>query len=280
MQLAQLVAGLDSSLVHEPPPRCQVRVQRLGLAARPIQRQHPLRVQALAQRMLLDQALELRERLRVTPGGEIAVDRELGRPQPQILEPADLGPRERLARDVGQRRPAPQSERFTRSAVRDAADALRKLNEALEPGGVDRILVDAQLISAPVGQDLCVAIRQQPPQLRDVGLHHLGRGRRRVRPPYRVHQALDRHGRVRAEREHRQYRSLLGGAERNRAPIERRLDRPQQEHIHTRDRFLNLAEPTVPRLPGGNQPKRDRRATGSAQTTRRPSASGGEPCSS
>ncbi len=71
-------------------------------------------MQVLAQRMSNDHPLELAKHFDVTAVGEIAVDRALGRAQPQIVEPADLGWGERLVRDIGQRVPPPQRERLTR----------------------------------------------------------------------------------------------------------------------------------------------------------------------
>jgi hypothetical protein len=50
----------------------------------------------------------------MTPSGQIGVDRDLARAQPQLLQPADLGGGERLVSDVGQGRPTPQRERLAR----------------------------------------------------------------------------------------------------------------------------------------------------------------------
>src|SRR5215207_6629727 len=132
MQLAQLGAGLDPRVVDEPPARGDIGLERLGLAAGSVQREHALRVEPLAQRMLVDQALELRQRFLVASGGEVAVDGELRRPEPQLVEPPDLGTREGLTADVGQRGAAPQREGFASGSVRRPVSAARLLDEALE----------------------------------------------------------------------------------------------------------------------------------------------------
>src|SRR4029079_10452321 len=59
LELAQLAAGLDPELVHERAARVLVGAERLGLAPRAVQRAHELAAQALAQRVLGDQLLEL-----------------------------------------------------------------------------------------------------------------------------------------------------------------------------------------------------------------------------
>ena len=127
--------GLDADVVDQPLPRRDVGLERLGLSARPVQGQHPLRVQALPQRVVFQQSVELGQGLLVAPGGEVVVDRELGRPEPERLEPADLGRRERLLGDVGERGAAPQGERLARYRV----GACGALDQALEARGVDRV---------------------------------------------------------------------------------------------------------------------------------------------
>ena len=116
MQSPQLRSGLDAAGLDEDGASVAIGLERIGLAARAVQGQHPLRVQRLAQRLLEDQSLELADALAVAAGGQVMVDRELDRRQPQLLEPADLGGGERLAGDVVERRTAPQGERLARRA--------------------------------------------------------------------------------------------------------------------------------------------------------------------
>jgi len=65
-------------------------------------------VEALAQRLGGDERLELCDHVAVPPIVEVVLDRELKRRQPQLIEPADLGARERLIGDIIERRAAPQ----------------------------------------------------------------------------------------------------------------------------------------------------------------------------
>jgi hypothetical protein len=91
------------------------------LAARAVEREHPLRLQPFAQRVARDEHLELCENLEMAARRQVAVDRALGRGQVQLLEAADLAGRERLIGDIGERRPAPQRERLARQVVGERA---------------------------------------------------------------------------------------------------------------------------------------------------------------
>ena len=116
VQPAQLGAGLDADLLDERRARLPVRLQRLRLPPGAVEREHPLAVQALAQRVLGDQPVELADQLGVAPGRQVGVDRHLGGAQAQLLEAPDLDSR-RTAR-----RPGPPAARpATAPAPRAAA---------------------------------------------------------------------------------------------------------------------------------------------------------------
>ena len=76
----------------------------------------------------------------MAPGGELGVDRQLDRPQVKLLEPADLGRREWLRGDVGERGSAPELERGAGQAVCPDARRLASglVQQLLEAQGVDR----------------------------------------------------------------------------------------------------------------------------------------------
>jgi hypothetical protein len=59
VQLVQLQARLDPELLDEHVTRPPVGLQRVGLPTTAVQREHQLRVQALAPRVQLDQPLQL-----------------------------------------------------------------------------------------------------------------------------------------------------------------------------------------------------------------------------
>ena len=139
VQPPQLGAGLDADLLDQRRARLAVRLQRLGLAARAVEREHALRVQALAQRLLRQQRLELRQHLAVAPGVEVLVDRDLERTRAQLLQAPDLRSGERLVGDVRQRRPAPQAQRLARGALGEQSLEARR-----RPPGRGRAAADSR----------------------------------------------------------------------------------------------------------------------------------------
>ena len=74
MQLAKLAAGLDPKLVDECAPRVLIGVERLGLTAGAVEREHQLAAHPLVQRVLCHERLELAGQLGVPAGDEILLD--------------------------------------------------------------------------------------------------------------------------------------------------------------------------------------------------------------
>ena len=103
LEAAQLGPGLDPDLLGQRLARLAVGLQGLGLAPGAVEGEHALGVEALVERVLGEQRLERADHLGVSPRRELGVDRELDRAQVKLLEAADLGARERLVGDVGER---------------------------------------------------------------------------------------------------------------------------------------------------------------------------------
>ena len=196
-------------------PGLPVGLERVGLPPGAIQRQHPLRVQPLAQRLGDDEALELGRPHR---GGGRRPGRARSRARaPRVATPRAGGsPRPRTARRRCRRAVAP---RHSASASRGAPRATSRSNRVR----VDGIGRDPQLVPAPARDDrgAVPARGQRLAQLGHVDLHQLRRRRRRLLPPETLDQALARDRRARVEGEHRQQCPRLGAAER-RPPARRR----------------------------------------------------------
>ena len=111
LEPAQLGTRLDTELVDEAGAGSLIHVQSLRLPARTVQRDHELSQEALAQRMLGDEPLELSDDVAVAPELEIGVDALLEGDKSQLLESPDLRLREALERELGEHRPAPSVER-------------------------------------------------------------------------------------------------------------------------------------------------------------------------
>ena len=130
LQLLQLGSRLDADPVHQLGARVMVGLERLGLAPRPVQRQHPLRMQLLAQRVLRHELVQLADDVSMATLVEVVLDRQLVCAHPSLVEPADLRGGERLLRHVGECLAAPERECLARAGL---------LHETLEPLDVDRV---------------------------------------------------------------------------------------------------------------------------------------------
>ena len=184
VELSQLRAGLHADLIDERRPRVPVRIERIRLAPGAIEREHQLRVQALTQRLAGDQRLELADELAMPSVGQIQVDHRFGGSEPELLQAPDRGRGERLVRDVGQRRSAPERERLARGALGD---------QTLEAARVDLVGRDPQLVAAAARNDRRPGV-EHAAQMRYVLLDHLRRGRRRVLAPQPFHQLVGGYG--------------------------------------------------------------------------------------
>ena len=90
------------------PPRVCVRLERLGLAAAAVEREHELRAESLAKRLCANERRELADELRALTASEICVDPRLEGGEALLVQRVRSVRRERLAREVGERRSAPE----------------------------------------------------------------------------------------------------------------------------------------------------------------------------
>jgi hypothetical protein len=188
----------------------------------------------------------------MAPGREVGVDSQLGRALAQVLEPADLGGRERLVREVGERVAAEQRERLARRPVgltrRGRPPGLG--DEPLKAVHVDELGIDPQLIAAPAREDLrAPLLRHHPAQTPDVVLDHLGRARRRLLAPQTLDQPVGRDGAIRLQPEHRENRALLGPAKGDRAVVDDGLEMSEHADLHAAALVVGVARDQPNHLP-------------------------------
>ena len=86
----QLRAGLDAELVDEHLAADAHHLERLGLPARPVQRDHQLAAQTLAQRMLGDERLQLAREVLGASARQLRGDSLLDGLHVQLLEASEL----------------------------------------------------------------------------------------------------------------------------------------------------------------------------------------------
>ena len=249
VQAAELGRRLDADLVDQSPPRVAIGLERLGLPPAPVQREHPLPVEPLAERVLRQQRIDLADDLLMAARSQVGLDRQLLGGQAQLLEPPDLGHRERLVGDIRQRIAAKQRERLASRSVRRPAVLCRpgRLgDEPLEAADVHELAVDPQLVPAPAGEDLGAAVvGQHLAQAPDVVLHHLGGAGGRVVSPQPFDQPVGGDRAIRLETEHGKDGALLRSAEGDRAVVDGGLEvsKDVEPHAAARVRMLVSDQP-------------------------------------
>jgi hypothetical protein len=186
VQLAEPTAGLDAELLHQHGARRPIGLERFGLAARAIQRQHQLAVQALAQRVRGGQALELGDDLVVPAECQVGLDSALERRQARLLEAGDLGLGERLVGQVGERGAAPQrqgipQQRGGRRRIRYA----RVRHESLEAMQIELVLAEPQHVARRPREERPRRLAARPFRLEQLAKPR-NRHRKRLRAVLRI----------------------------------------------------------------------------------------------
>jgi hypothetical protein len=132
-------------------------LERLGVPSAPVQRQHELRAQALAEWMTAYEGIELCDELEVAPESQLRPDALLQAVELLLGESGLLEPRERFL-ELRKRRPSPELERSAEccgglacSTLRECLAALR--GELLEAAKVERVSVELDEVArCPRGQ--------------------------------------------------------------------------------------------------------------------------------
>ena len=191
-------------------------MQRLGLTTRPVQRQHQLSADALAQGMLTHESVELADQLVLATEREIGVDPNLQRRQTRLLQPGDLSLSERLVGEVSQRRPPPQPQRIAQEAGGgrgiSPGQRLAALDgQTLELVGIELTRRQLELIATAPG--VHHAITQRPAQMKDITLERLGGSRGRSLAPQLVDQPLAGYHLTAVQEQDRKHRALLSTAQ-------------------------------------------------------------------
>ena len=151
----------------------------------------------------------------MAPEREVGLDPLLERHGAQLLEPSDLGLRERLVEEVGERRPAPERERLAERALGGSGipalerrpSVLREAGEAVE---VDALGCELELVARRARRDHGP---ERLAELRDVDLDRVRGGLGRVAGPERLDEPVDGDDAARFEREHGEERARLRPSE-------------------------------------------------------------------
>ena len=212
------------------------------------------------QRVRRDELLEGRERVPVSSGIEERARPELvrehvhARPLPGAL----VGPR--LARELVQRRAAPQRERFFEQgqALVRVVDCRRRADRGLEPAGVQRVRAEVEDVSArAVGQGRPV-VAEALPQLGHIGLDRRFRPSRGRLAPQGIHDAVERLRLADVREEVRQEAPAFRTFDLDRLTVGPHRERPEhtelQRHRHVSSPRPNRRSGRVKRAPAGVEP--------------------------
>jgi hypothetical protein len=129
-----------------------------GLTPGPVERDHQLSAQSLAQRLLADEHLQLRNQLVRASECEIGVDARLQRREPRLLEARDLALREVVVAELRKCGPTPKRERLAKRLCGGCPVPIFELShtvrgEALEPRDVGLVPVERYGVAARLGDD-------------------------------------------------------------------------------------------------------------------------------
>jgi hypothetical protein len=179
---------------------------------------------------------------------EVGLDAILRRRHPQLLEARDLALRERVVAEVGESRAAPERERLReqlgRVAVRAAGErAASFVREPFEMLRVELVGLDPEPVGAAFGRQ---AIADDLPNLRDVDLEGVRRGRGSLLTPEVFDQEIGRNQLVAAQEEKRKQRTRLAAFDRRRRPLDLDLERAENAEFQrlpppVTDRNANLS---------------------------------------
>ena len=227
------LARLEAELVERRPVGV-VGGERVGMTARGVQRAHQKLAGPLAQRVLADERLELRDDVGRAPELDVGGDPLLDGDQPELVEAPGLGLRPLLESELGERRAAPEIER----AQEDAATLLRSARprvgeQLLEAPRVDLLRRDREHVPGRTRDDDVGSERL--PERDDGVLQRRGRIRRRIGAVELVDELLGRNNAPGAQEQGGQEGALARPPEADRALLAPHLERAEdQELLHAR----------------------------------------------
>ncbi len=235
LELAQRLARLEAELVDERRARIVVGGERVGLPARPIQSEDQQLAQALAQRMLPNERLQLAHYLGVAAERQVRLETLRKRDQPQLLQPTDLVTCKVFEPKVREGGTPPELERLPQhTACLLGGTACKQraasLEQALEPLPIERTFFDTDDVTERMRLDHALAERLS--QLRDPDLDCLARGRGRTLTPQGIDEPLRRHRLTGVKEKNGQHSALLRSPERHLTTVLPDLQRAQNAELH------------------------------------------------
>ena len=247
---AQIRPGLETELFMKEVAQLGIRLERLGLPPRPVEREHEPRAQPFPEWIVHDEGLELRAQLAVPSQREVGRDPLLERLQPKLVQPVGLTLDERFVSKLGERRAAPERERLAEVGRCPLWTPRSELSLAFreqvrEPREIELALVDEEPVPARLGQQ---PVGAEPlAQLGEMLLQRVERRHRRPLDPQLLDQASCRDQLVRMQEQQREESALLSPAERDWTFTIRDLEWPEDMELR-RNRSTSKRQELSPKL--------------------------------
>ena len=225
LEAAERLARLDAELVQRGA-RVRVGLERLRRATGLVPCRHQQVPEALAQRMLDDERVELGDDVRRVAELDIGGDALLERDEAKLLEPPRLGLGPVLERELGERRPAPQLERADEERASLLGRRTARVREQpFEVMRVDLLALDLEHVPGWTRDEHVRAERL--PQRDDRVLDRRRRRFRRVVPIELVDELLRRHDPPRTQQQGDEQRALSRPPESDRRLLVPHLERAE-----------------------------------------------------
>ena len=185
-----------------------------------------------------DEPLELTDKLRVAPKGEIGLDPLLESRKASLLEPGDLPLGERLVGEVGKRRATPEGKRRSQGLRSAGGVSLRKrtsslLGQACEECGVELTRLDPHEVAGRTSEEEPAPGRaQRLAKLRHPRLEGVHPRLRRPFAPELVDEPICRNHFVRVQKQESKQSPLLRPGQAKRPTLVVDLERAQDPKLH------------------------------------------------
>jgi hypothetical protein len=239
VQPGQLRSQVDAEPLGEAVPCRAEGGQRAGDVTGPVQRQHQLGPESLAQRVLVEQAAQVGHQLGALAEPLLRLDQVLDRDEPLLVQRAQAPVQAGGALDVLAGGAAPQRQgpsEQVRGAGRLALGERRPPVRREPPEGreVELVVADRQPVAGHVAVQarFAGAVDERPAQARGVGADVGHRGGRRFAVPDHVDQPVDRDDAARLQQQGGDEAALLGGPDRQHGVLTPDPDRPEQLKPH------------------------------------------------
>ena len=182
LERPQLLARVETEALREERACAAVRRHRLGLALGVVEREHELAPQALAERLLGDQTLQLGDERSVTAERQVRIDSLLEGDEPKLVQPPSLVGDHATVANVRERRALPECERGSQAIRREPGRAPRACVapfavEPFEPPRVDLLGLDVEHVARrPCEHRVLTERRAQPRNVDPEGAFRAARG--------------------------------------------------------------------------------------------------------